>query len=240
MLRFSTLVHIPAVLVAGSLVISALPVAAATRTIAVPSFTGVAIDSSLVAKITVGGPQAITVEGAGDANLDKLRLEVTDGRLLAHIERDFWDYVTLNDPRITVSITVPALSEVKASAASDVDVSGLKGEELRLDASSAARLTVGGVDADKLHLSATSAGQLMLDGNCVVARVELSSGASIGGEGLECVDLDIDASSAGRAVLFATGQVNASASSGAEVRLAGHPNHVDDEENSGGNVELLN
>lgn len=231
--------HIPAALLAGTLVASALPAKAATKTIEVPSFIGITIESSLIAKVEVGGPQSIRVEGAGQDNIDKVRLEVINGHLRAYIERDVWDYVAFNDPRITLSITVPSLTYIEASAASDVTASGLDEDELHLAANSGSRLVVDAIKSRNAHLSATSGADLMLSGVCDTASVELSSGGVIGGEGFECIDINIEASSGGHALLFASGQVNANASSGAEVRLAGYPDHVDDEENSGGNVEVL-
>jgi hypothetical protein len=112
----------------------------------------------------------------------------------------------------------------------------MSGRTLVLEGSSAARIVLKDAVAETVHISASSASMMALSGSCDAAVVQISSAAMVSGSGLVCVDLTVEASSAARALLFASGEVTASASSGARVELTGNPLHVEDEVGSGADV----
>lgn len=226
-------------LLGGIAALLASPAVAASKTYDRAAFTGVDIGSSLDANIEIGAIQLIRAETADQTNIDKLRIEVVNGRLRAWMERSVWDLVSFSDPHVTITIVTPSLAALSASAASDVVASGMTGSKLTIDVSSAADIKVEHIDAQSIAINASSAGTLDLNGACVTGTVQISSGGSISGKALECVDLNIEASSGASGVLFASGQVNAQVSSGANIQLAGNPDHVDDEVSSGADVEVL-
>lgn len=226
-------------LLGGIVALHTLPAAAAARTYDSAPFTGVRIESSLNASIEIGAVQSIRAETADVADLDKLRFEVVDGHLRAWIDRDLWDLALFNNPRVTITIVTPSLIALSADAASNVVASAMTGDKVSIDVASGADITVRRIAARLADLSASSAGTLDLSGTCANGNVQISSGASISGKALECVDLAIEASSGGSGILFASGQVDAQVSGGANVQLAGHPDHVDDEVSSGADVTVL-
>ncbi|OEO31054.1 hypothetical protein VW23_018370 [Devosia insulae DS-56] len=226
-------------LLGGIAALSVSPSLAASKTYDRAAFTGVDIGSSLDARIEIGPIQSIRAETADQVNLDKLHVEVVNGRLRAFMERSVWDLVSFSDPHVAITIVTPSLDALSASAAAEVIASGMTGSKLTVEVSSSADIKVAHIDTQSIAISASSAGTLDLDGACVSGTVQISSGASISGAALECVDLNIEASSGASGVLFASGQVNAQVSSGANIQLAGHPDHVDDEVSSGADVDVL-
>jgi hypothetical protein len=223
----------------GGMTLLTIPAAAASKTYYRAAFTGVQIESSLNAKIEIGAVQSIRAETADVADLDKLQVEVVNGNLRAWVDRGLWDLVSFNDPRVTITIVTPSLTALSANATSKVVASAMIGDKVSIDVASSADIIVKRIKTRSLDLSASGAGTLDLSGICAIGKVQISSGASISGKALECVDLAVEASSGGSGVLFASGQVDAQVSSGANIQLAGHPDHVDDEVSSGADVTVL-
>lgn len=214
------------------------PILAESRSFELEPFTAASFESDVNATITVGTAQTISVDARSAADLEDLRIEVVNGKLHAWVESDFWDFVAFRDRHISITVTVPALDRLDASAGSAVEATGMSGE-IVIDASSGATIKLAAIDAQSARINASSGSQLRLDGQCLTANVQISSGASLAGKGFECGDIEVDASSGSNATLFATGHVQANASSGATVELAGHPAHVDDDVSSGGDVDTL-
>lgn len=227
------------------LAVAAISILASVPAIAVVSqgidlqpFDEVDIASELDVDIVVGPAQAVTVTGADQATLDALRLEVRDGRLHAWLDRnlsDLWPF----DDAITVTVAMPALEAISAGGSSSVDIVGMTGEALAIVASGSANVRIRNMSAEAVTIGGSGSAVIELSGTCSRATLDISSAASVSSKGLECVDLDIEASSSAAALVYATGQVNVSASTGASVAVAGHPSHVNDAESTGGDIYIL-
>lgn len=218
---------------------TAAPSNAVSQSFDLPSFTEADVTSDLTVEFAVGGPQSISVEASSQAGLDDLRLQVIGNKLYAWVQNDFWDLASFRNDQITITVTVPSLDALAASGSADIEVSGMTGERVSFEVSSSATLSATGLEVETAQIDASSSGVVVLKGSCLTADLAVSSSALVNTKGFECTDVNIDASSAAQVVAFATGLVNANASSSATVILAGNPKHVDDEENSGGDVDLL-
>lgn len=209
------------------------------RAVDASPFTSASFDSQLIGSIVVGGPQSITIEADNSGDLDDVRFEVTNGLLRVWRTTDFGDVLALRGGDVKVTITVPSLEALSANAASRIEAHGMTGESVEISVSSSASLVARDITAHSMRVEASSAGMLVLAGTCETVHVEMSSAAQIAAGTLECVDISINGSSASRALLFASGNVTADVSSAAQIELAGHPRHVDDEVNSGADVNIL-
>lgn len=213
-------------------------IAVVSKGIELQPFDKIDVASELDVDIVVGPAQSVTVTGADPAALRAVRLEVRDGRLHAWLDRNLSNF-SLFDDAITVTVAVPTLGAVSAGGSSNVDVIGMTGEALAIAASGSATLRVRNIDAEAMMIEGSGSAVIALSGNCSVATLNVSSAAGVASKGLECVDVDIEASSSAAALVYATGRVIASASTGASVVVAGHPNHVDDVESTGGDIYVL-
>jgi hypothetical protein len=212
---------------------------AETRTIDLGTFTSAAFESHLSAKIVVGGEQSVTIEGNNPADLDDIRFDIVNGNLRVWRDMDVWDYLAFRGDNVMITITVPQLNGIEASAASGVEAVGITGDDLKVAVSSASFVVIRDVEVSSADIQVASAGRLMITGTSQTAKIETSSAGMIGARGFEVVDIDITASSASQTVMFASGLVTADASSAAMIEIAGNPLHVDDEVNSGADVNIL-
>lgn len=180
----------------------------------------------------------VVVDAVDTRDFEDLHIAVIDGRLEAWIDVEFWDVVTFHQHDIKLTVSVPNLETLGASMGARIEATGMTGD-VTLGVSSGAGLKVSDIVADTATINASTGGIMSLNGSCETAGIQTSTGALIVGGKFECTDLNIEASSGSTTLIYATGQVNANASSGAKVNLAGHPDHVDDETDSGGNVDVL-
>lgn len=230
---------------AALLAVAAISILASVPAMAVVSqgidlqpFNEVDINSELDVDIVVGPAQAVTVTAADPAALRALRLEVRDGRLHAWLDRNLSNFSLFRHP-VTVTVALPALDAISAGGASSVDIFGMTGDAVAIDASGSASLHIRSISAEAVTIGGSGSAVIELSGNCSTATLDISSAAGVSGKRLECIDLDIEASSSASALVYATGQVNVSASTGASVVVAGHPSHVNGTESTGGDIYVL-
>ena len=225
--------------VATIALLAAVPaIAVVSQDIDLQPFSEIDVASELDVDVVVGPAQTVTVTGADPAALRALRLEVRDGRLHAWLDRNLSNF-SLFDDAVTVTVAMPALDAISAGGSANVEVIGMTGDALAVDASGSATLRIRNITAEAVMVSGTGSAVIELSGSCTVATLDISSAAGVSSKALECVDLDIEASSSAAALVYATGQVNVGASTGASVVVAGHPSHVDGRESTGGDIYVL-
>ncbi|MGB3336956.1 MAG: head GIN domain-containing protein [Devosia sp.] len=225
--------------VAAISILASVPaIAVVSQGIELQPFEEIDVASGLDVDVIVGPAQSVTVTGADPAALRALRLEVRDGRLHAWLDRNLSNFSLLDDA-ISVTVAVPALGAASAGGSSNVDIIGMTGDALAIQASGSATLRVRNIDAEAMMIEGSGSAVIELSGNCSTATLNVSSAAGVSSKALECIDLNIEASSSAAALVYATGQVNVSASTGASVVVAGHPSHVDDRESTGGDIYVL-
>jgi hypothetical protein len=163
----------------------------------VPVFTRLDVSGAVEAAVTIGSPQSVSV--TADSNvLPVITTEVRGGTLVVEPERNFrW-----RTP-VRVAITVAALTDIEVSGASTVEVSGVQGSRLALDASGASTIRASG-RVDTLDAEASGA-----------SRLRLSE--------LAVRDADVDASGASSIELQVSGTLTGEASGASSVRYSGSP-----------------
>ena len=216
---------------------------AETRNFDLPGFDEVHVSSGITAEIIVGGDQSVVVEAEDDDDFDELEVSVRNGKLRIELERSFFE--SLRDwfsegPRLTARVSVPALTELEASSGADVDASGMSGQYLVVGASSGAHLTIDEVRGEDVSASASSGASLDAAGTCGRIDANVSSGGHLNLARLECEDVRVDASSGGQAEVFASVSIDANASSGGDVDVAGGPADIEIDTSSGGDIDINN
>jgi len=221
--------------------------AAETRTYDLDPFIAIDIATGLDAVVTIGEPQAVRVEAGNAQVFDKLTVSVEGGKLSAHLDTDFFDFIMEGGllgmlvngrPDVTVHITVPALDDVAASSGADITADGIVGENLQLSASSGSDIAITGLAVGRISGSASSGASLALAGSCESFEIDASSGSSVEAENLVCKGIDANASSGASIEVHASEAARGEASSGGDVRIYGNPPDTDFDSSSGGDVEL--
>lgn len=223
----------------AALLLLAAPALAETRTIELPAFTAVDISSGIDAVVTVGGPQSITATAVDPRLLDDLKLSVEGDTLKTYYDWSFFDIFAFgNRDQIKLAITVPALTEVEASAGADVDASGVTGDALTFSSSSGADLSVTGIVGKSIELNASSGAGLKVAGTCETGKADASSGADLEADDLLCATMEANASSGSDLDVYASKSIKANASSGADLTIHGNPADVEQESSSGSDIKL--
>lgn len=223
----------------AALLLLAAPALAETRTIELPPFSTLDISSGIDAIVTVGGTQSITAEAADTRLLDDLQLKVEGNTLKAYYDWSFFDLFSFGDrDQIKLTITVPALNKVEASAGSDVEATGVTGDTLTFRASSGADLTLRAVAGKSIDLNASSGAGLKVDGTCEDGKANSSSGSDLDAEDLLCATMDANSSSGSDLDVHASKSVKANASSGSDLTVYGNPAEVEQESSSGSDIKL--
>lgn len=223
----------------AALLLLAAPALAETRTIELPAFTALDISSGIDAIVTVGGTQSITAEATDKRLLDDLQLKVEGNTLKAYYDWSFFDLFSFGDrDQIKLTIAVPALTKVEASAGSDVEATGVTGDTLRFNASSGADLSLKAVAGKSIDLNASSGAGLKIEGTCETGTANASSGSDLEADDLLCATMDANASSGSDLDAYASKSVKANASSGSDLTIHGNPAEVEQESSSGSDVKI--
>lgn len=202
-------------LLASAAALLATPAFAETETFNLAGFTRVSAAAGTSVTVKVGGDYSVIAESTAKG-LEKLRVELVGEEL--QIGRKHRTMSWGRSDRVTVKVTMPALSG--------------------LDVSSGASLDASGVDAGAFVIDASSGGSLDVVGRCDALTVDVSSGGNIDAKGLECRTAVADASSGGNADIFASESVTGDASSGGNVDVYGKPKNVSKDTSSGGSVSV--
>ncbi len=225
---------------AASTVLLAAPVAvsAETREFDLSEFNSVEISTGINAVVEIGGDFSVRAETDNTKILEDLRIEVRGHKLIADLDLGFLDSLLGKNRDVTVYITLPDLTEVEGNAGADVLVSGSYGPELFAAASSGASVLIDGLTSKRVDLDASSGASVRVSGECVNLRVEASSGGSVNASKLTCEIVKAEASSGGSATVYATGSIDADASSGGGIDVEGGPTRIEVDESSGGDVDF--
>jgi len=191
------------------------PAFAETQTFNLDGFTRVSASAGTDVNVTVGGDYSVVAESSAKG-LEKLRVEVVGDEL--QIGRKHRSISWGRSERVTVNVTLPALSGLEVSSGASLDARG--------------------VDASAFTIDASSGGDLDVTGRCDTLTVDVSSGGNINARGLECRSATADASSGGNADIFASESVSGDASSGGNVDVYGKPKNVSKDTSSGGSVSV--
>ncbi len=216
-----------------------LPAFAEQRSYNLCGFDGIAISSGLSAEVEIGPEFTVTAEASSRRTLNRLDIRVRGDTLIVERDRGWLDFSLFAARRdATIRITLPDLKLIRASAGSDVYVSGQYGDSLRAETSSGADLDLDNVSGSSLQFKASSGSDLRAEGACGSLDVTASSGANIRADALICKEIAAHVSSGADISAHATDTVTARASSGGDVRISGSPAVVDKSESSGGDVHL--
>lgn len=236
-----------AVLAAAATAATMSGAAAVERSYDVGPFHAIDIATGLNAVVTIGTGQSVRVESGHEGAFDKLDIHVEDGKLVARLESDFFDFIMgggllgmlINGrPDITLHITAPEIDGIAASGGADIEGGGMNGNQLTLSSSSGADITLTNVAVGSAEASVSSGADIHVAGSCDRFSASASSGATLDAGGLQCRTAEVDASSGATLRINARDAVRANASSGGDVAVLGNPAEQDFQTSSGGDVWL--
>ncbi len=173
---------------------------------------------------------------------DKLRIEIEDGRF-DDVETKVSGGTLKIGMRpgnyrhaVKVYATYRKLDGITATSASNVYTEGtLRTNRLNISISSAASAEME-IEAELLQISVSSSGDLEISGTAQNANIDVSSAGDVDAYDLVVDNVQVQASSAGDAKVYAKNAIQAHASSGGSVKYRGNPPRSQTDSSSGGSV----
>jgi hypothetical protein len=201
-----------------------------TETRNVSDFKSIQASTGLHVYITFGKEYAVTVEA--DENLHEvIKTVVSSGNLRIYSEKNIRNAAAKN-----INVTVPALEEIEVSSAADVrGQNAFEADQLRINVSSAGELRLE-THAKEIRADASSSGRMELRGDVKDFKCNVSSAGSIDADELVAKNVDVSASSAGNASVWAQDELRADASSAGSIRYKGEPTAKKIDTSSAGSI----
>jgi hypothetical protein len=168
----------------------------------VGDFHGLDVGGIFKVEVVVGKTSGVEVQ-ADDNLLPFINTHVDHDGIL-HIESER-RIKSQND--ILVLVTTTDLDDLEVSGAANVNVSGLSGEDLSLDASGASHIKVAGETSNM--------------------KIDVSGASKIDADDLATVDANVDASGAANVAVNVSGTLTADLSGASKVTYSGSPTSVE-------------
>jgi hypothetical protein len=194
------------------------------------SFDGIKVSSGVDVYLSQGDNESVTVEA--DENLHEYILtEVKDGVLNVYTD------VNIREAKMErVHVTIKDVRSLKTSSAGDIiGESPVRGTDIEIEASSAGDVRLE-VYAKKIEVNISSSGDVTLSGEAETLKADLSSAGDLDAYNLKAKDVDVSASSAGDAKVYASEKITARSSSAGDIYYQGEPKYVDSHSSSAGGI----
>lgn len=235
------LVGVVAVALAGLMILSACTVlggmtrgsgTVVTEEYDFTDFDEVSLGYAFDGTITQGDTYSVIVR-IDDNLVDKLVVEQNGNRLNIGLEPNS----LVNQATMEVDITLPDLTWLEASGASQAQLTGLTTDgDFTAHASGASRIH-GDIAAGDLDLEASGASTIALAGTAADVRAGASGASTIDLEELTAANADANASGASNITVNTGGTLNADASGASNVHYLGNPTLGNIDESGGSNVD---
>ena len=195
-----------------------------------PSFDGIKVSSGVDVYLRQGDNESVTVEA--DENLhEHIITEVKDGILNVYTD------VNIREAKMErVHVTIKEVKSLKSTSAGDIiGESTVKGTDIEIGASSAGDIRLE-VYAKKIEVNISSSGDVTLSGEAETLHADLSSAGDLDAYNLKVKEVDVSASSAGDAKVYASEKIRARSSSAGDIYYQGDPKYVDTHSSSAGGI----
>lgn len=201
----------------------------------VGSFAGISVSQGIEVYLTRGDAENVRVVVTG-TEPENVLTEVSGSYLKIHMKSG--RYASGVDA--TVYVTYQELQKLHASSAGRIFSEGImKTDELDVSASSAGQIEVT-VDVNTLELSASTAGEVEVEGRTRDLVADAATAGEIDADELEADDVEVRASSAGTARVFARQRIAARATTGGVIRYRGNPDKQNNSSSTGGAIRRSN
>lgn len=170
------------------------------ETRSVSGFKRIEAGGAVNLSITLGGDFSVSVEA--DDNLLPLILTETSGDTLKISSKENFSPKT----KINVQITMPEITGLQISGASNAVVANVKGDEIDLKASGASKIKI--------------------TGEAKSVKTDASGASTIDAESLSTENAEADSSGASTIIVAPTGDLNAKASGASSVYYTGEPKNI--------------
>jgi len=195
-------------------------------------FESISVSAGLEVVLIQDSVVKVVVEA--DSNIQEdIKTEVSNGELKIYPKKR----ISFCEAK-RVIVTFKTIHAAEASSGAEIKSKmELKMPSLQLSVSSGANMDLK-LSVNKLNADGSSGGNLKMAGTADLLEVEGSSGVNIKAKDLQCKSCNAGASSGANLKLFVTDKIDAQASSGGNIKVAGNPKERNIQKSSGGNVDF--
>lgn len=187
------------------------------------AFDAVDISGAINTTINIQDGATPSVQIAGYQNIvSYIKTDVKDHTLHIYTAED----ADLNtNPKATAIITIPNITSLSLSGASDADIHGnMKGDSFRLEVSGASDVHADNISVSNFSTEISGAAKVKINGgNTHSANYQLSGAAKLNAFNLVTDETTVDLSGAGVADVNAQKKLDASVSGAGAIHYKGHP-----------------
>ena len=201
----------------------------------VGSFSGVKAQTATVVYLKKGTKESVRVVVSGNIEPKNVVTEVSGGTLKVSLENG-----NFNNVDVKVYVTYVDLDKLMVnSAASIFSENVIKCSKLSLSATSSGTIDIQ-AEVDQLEANAGSAGEIELKGKAETAIVEAGSAGEVDAYELVANTVKVKAVTGGSAKVNVVKEIEAKASTGADIRFRGNPERSNTSSSTGGSVRKSN
>ncbi|GAB3644129.1 GIN domain-containing protein [Spirosoma arcticum] len=186
-----------------------------TRQFNASNFSKVDVSGAFVVRFRKGDTYKVVADGR-EEDLDEVKVDVDGNTLEVSMENNrLFDWS--DRKRIGLTITVPAINELKMSGASKASLTGFGSfNDLNIDMSGACRTVFDG-DVKKLTIGLSGASNVILRGHATQLDADLTGASKIEATGLAVDRAEVDASGASHADMGQVGTLDSETSGASKV-----------------------
>ena len=187
-----------------------------TRQFNATNFSKVNISGAFVVRFRKGDTYKVVADGRED-DMSDMDVRVNGNTLEVKIDRRGGLFDWSNRKRVGLTITVPAITELKMSGASKASLAGFGPyNDLNIDLSGACRAVFDG-DVKKLTIGLSGASNAILRGRATELNADLSGASKVEATGLAVDRAEVDASGASHADMGQVGSLDSETSGASKV-----------------------
>lgn len=206
-----------------------------TETRNVETFSGVKTQAGIDVYLKKGTKESVKIVVEGRIEPQDIRTEVAGGMLKISIENG-----SFNNIEVKVYVTYVEVNKLIAySGANIFGENIIKSSKLSLSTMSSGTIDIQ-AEVDELEASAGSAGQIELKGSANHALIEAGTAGEVDAYEMVVNTVRVTAVTAGSAKINVVKEIEAKASTGADIRFRGNPERSNTSSTTGGSVKKSN
>lgn len=198
-----------------------------SQTRAVSGFDHIQIDGAGELIIIQGETESLEIR-AEDNIIDDLTSDVEGTTLVLGYRDNFLRSRIIPTERITYTLNVMDLSEVKINGAVDMDMDSLETGSLSIDINGAGQVNIDQLLADDLTVTISGTATMEIEGLVTEQSITVDGAGNYKAGDLETKSTTIDINGLGNATVWATGTLDISIDGGGNLRYYGSPNVTQD------------
>jgi hypothetical protein len=188
----------------------------------VQDFLAVSINYPAEVLIQQGKVESVKLEG-DDNLLPQITTEVSDDTLIVENKENSWSKRVNPTKRVKITITVKDLHEIEFSSAGNLEVDGLKTDELSLHLNGVGQMTLNDLDVRQLGARLSGAGNIEANGTAEELDIRISGVGGFDAPNLESQVATVRISGAGSATVNVVDDLTARVSGAGSISYYGSP-----------------